>query len=537
MVSNLALQTLFERHLIWPIPKNGVRVTPAKLREILEAILNFYLRMGHSGVYVYIPQESITATAPLSFKEDALRVKIVEGKVREVAVKYGTQKKWKPWTPFVGAEEAGEEGERPRYVERAEARLQHWNPLQAGTFVQRKELEDYVNFLERRPGRSVAAVIKKVEGEAAPSAEIGKEIAIEIRVLDADPFTVYSQFNNTGSESTEELRLRLGLVHGNLFGREDSLSADFQSAASDEFDDNFGAFVSYDAPLWQPRWRGRVYGAYSEFQSADVLGPGTPFIGEGYLAGGEISYNIWQQQRWFLDVFQGVEYQNSTVDTPFGFTSEVDLADVTAGARLERTKGNWQVNIESKVTYNVSDALDFSDREDFSQSRIGSDPGYLLFNFRGQQTFQILNGVALFQHFGAGYSEDRLVPAREFSIGGLNTVRGYEEFELLGDRGYFVSTEPRITLNAFFPRLQKLSTRIDVIPIFFDVGSVYVNDSVTGEDSSTTIYSIGGGGQLFFKDVFFARLYWGYALHDAGSPQENTQEGDSRLHFDLTLRF
>lgn len=532
LVSTLALQALFERHLLWPIPDGGVRVSPAKLREILEAILNFYLRMGHSGVYVYIPQENIAATEPLAFKNDILKVKIVEGKVREINVKYGVQKKWKPWTPFVKEEE-----ERPRSHDRREAWLQRWNPVEAGNFVQRNQLEDYVEFLERRPGRSAAAVIKKVEGEAAVVPEIGKDIAIEVKVVDADPLSVYTQFNNTGSESTEELRVRLGLFHNNLWGRDDSLAADLHSAASSEFNDNFGAFVSYDAPLWQPLWRGKIYGAYSEFKSADILGPGTPFIGEGYLVGEEISYSLWQRSGWFFDVFNGVEFQNSTVDTPFGFTSDVDLLDVSAGARLERNKGIWRASFEAKAIYNLSDSINLSDREDFSQSRLGSEPSYLVFNLRGQHHLQIMNGVALYQQFGGGFSNDRLIPAREFSVGGLNTVRGYEEFELLGDRGFFISTEPRISLNAFFPKLQNYSTRIDLVPLFFDVGGVFVNDSVQGEDDGTTIYSLGGGGQLFFKDVFFARLYWGYALHDAGDSDENTEKGDNRFHFDLTLRF
>ncbi|MCH6588860.1 MAG: hypothetical protein IH805_11205, partial [Proteobacteria bacterium] len=57
---------------------------------------------------------------------------------------------------------------------------------------------------------SAAAIIKRVEAQAGVG-EVGREVAVEIRVLDADPLTFYLQGSNTGSETTEEHRFRLGL--------------------------------------------------------------------------------------------------------------------------------------------------------------------------------------------------------------------------------------------------------------------------------------------------------------------------------------
>ena len=538
LISDKALEALFERYIgVWPIPADeGVRISPAKLRTFLEAVLNFYLRLGHSGVYVYIPQESIASQAPLSLRGNELILKIVEGRVKDFSASYKVQRRWRPWR---AAEEQSAGSALPMPSEEKRASwVRRWNPIKVNEFVQKKQLEDFVDFLERHPGRSAAALVRKSEAPAAVEV-IGRDVAIDLRVLDMSPMTFYIQFNNTGSESTEENRISVGFINNNLFGRDDIFNLNVQVAAAKELAENYSAFLSYNTPLWNPWWRFEIQAAYSEFESADILGAGTPFLGEGFVVGGELSFNLWQRNGWFLDLFETAELQNSKLQTPFGFDSDLNLLDVGAGIRLENNKGPYIAAYEAEFSYNLTDLLSLSPELDFTNSRFGAESGYYLFSLSGRHQRKLWQALTFFQNFGASYSPDRLVSAREISIGGLNTVRGYEEFEVLGDYGFFLSTEPRFSLNSFFSNW-KLPVNADLIPLFFDIGSVWTNDTVAGEDAKKTIYSVGSGARFYLDDFFFARFYWGYALKKAGddiAEGGDTQDGDSRIHFDLSFRF
>lgn len=533
LISSEELLEVMARHLPLPIPPGGTVVSLRALREMLEALLNFHLEEGYSGIAIYIPPESIEKMDPLTFKQDVLKVKIVEGRVTDVMVQYRVQGKWRPW-------KWGQPGYLPEGRRHSLGHVENWIrrsvPVKQ-TYLRREELESIVDLLERHPGRSAAAVIKTPEQSDKASTEVGNEVAVELRVVDSDPLTVYTQFSNTGSQTTEELRVRLGLLHNNLFGRDDILTLDLQAAADDNLDDNYATFLSYDAPLWDPRWRARVFGAYSEFKSTDILGPGSSFLGDGYVLGQEISATVWQSHGWFLDFFEAIDFQNSEVDSPFGFSTELDLFDVGGGIRLERSRGNWRTSLEFKGSYNLSGSFDLSDENDFAGSRLGAEPGYHLFTLRGYQSWQIGQWFSFNQQMSALYAGERLVSARQLSIGGLNTVRGYEEFEVLGDRGFYLATEPRIRANALISVAESFPLQVEIVPAFLDVGWVEIHKPVGGEEESSTLLATGTGMRFFLRDFFFARFYLGFALRDAQDSGDATQSGDSRFHFELTLRF
>lgn len=533
LISTSALLKFFPEYLVSAtIPTVGVRVSLKDLRGALESILNAYHEIGYRGVAVYIPQDHISRAAPLAFRNDELKVQIVEGRVLDSTVSYRVQRKWRPWRMKKEA--------RPKRDLRSEGRLQKENPIVSGDFLQRDDLEGFVEFLERHPGRSVAAVVKKAEAEAE-AGEVGKDVALEFRVVDPEPTSFYVNVSNTGSESAGEERFRLGFIHNSLLGRDDILALDFQGPFDSGLGDNYGFYGSYEMPLWSGRWRAKFFGAYSEFKTSDILGPNTPFLGEGLVLGEELSYRFLRRNGWSLDLFQGLDFQSSKVDSPFhgllGLSTtitDVELLDLSLGARAERAKGRWRPSIEAELSYNLSDMLGLSGPNDFNLSRTGSKPGYLIARGSAQYRYLANDWLSLYQKFGVAYSPDRLASAREFAIGGLYNVRGYEESEVLGDRGLFVSTEPQINLNPLLERKLKrpIPVQVGFIPLFLDVGAVDING---GPQASTTLVSIGSGANLSFKDLFSGRLYWGHTLRDADP--DGTKDGDNRLHFDMTLRF
>jgi len=617
LVSTLTLESLFARHVLdleAPVvgaikrffPAEGMYIRPDELRGFLEEVLAYYAQLGHSGIYVYVPQETFASSPdPLRLKlqNDQLKVQVVEGRIQNITTNYAVQKRgWKKVfqrQKAADGEAAVQAGREPLSHKWRKRYIEKWAPIRPGDPIRKAELESYVDFLERRSGRSVAAVVQKAKEQDASTGVAG-DVDVELRVRDYDPLTVYIESSNTGTVSTIELRYRVGLVHSDLTGRGDILSMDFSPGAQLEFlPDNYSAFASYEAPLWNPRWSGRLLTAWSEFKSVDLLGPNTSFIGKGTVLSGELKYKLWEGKSWFLDLYESLDYERSEVETPFGFTTILKLVDLGVGTRLGRGKDYkipvsddlslaWKPSFDFKVVYNLTEMLDLSTATDFTEGRARTEPGYWYFRIRGGQSFtfdfaqldepseaekgdeekkeeaeqprgdspvaerqrlreRLPPGkwLSINQQFGLHYSPMRLTPAKQFFVGGLNTVRGYLTSELGGDAGIFVSTDLRVDISRMLASRSKGETKgkwwknfgLELVPFIIDFGMVRINEAAGNEEGSKWIAGTGAGGRFYYKDILSCRFNSGMALMDAGEDEDDTKSGDRQFHFDLALHF
>ena len=618
LITFRALETMFIRHILGLekptllsandlIPPEGLNISPDVLRKFLEEVLKFYTNLGHQGVYVYVPQDSFEPSNEplrLKLKDDDLHIKVVEGRIKRVTTDYEVTKRPRPWAKVLWRKKKpkeeksaveSEEGEarekKGSFIERWRSRFFEKNaPFKPGDPIRKDKLERYVDFLERRSG-SVAAVIQKTED--GPVSEVGGDVEVQLRVRAYDPLTFYIESSDIGSETTNKFRYRAGMLHSDVTGRGDVFSFDFSSAL--DFDlNNISIFASYDTPLGDPHWRVRMLGAYSRFESIDLLGPGTAFLGDGVVLGEEVSYNLYHIEDWFVDVYQGLDFQNSTVQTPFGLETQVNLFDVVFGGRITRTKGKWKPRFDTKIAYNISEFVGMSDDSDFARSRTGTETSYVYVNFSGGHTYQFSfasaeapkagdededapaedravglspiakrqrlrdrlppgNWLSLSQNFRALYSPDRLPSAKQIFIGGASTVRGYEQSEASGDLGFYLTNELRLSVSEILAqrkakrlggaKLEVAKTWVDdlsfeIVPFSFDYGVVFNNEHSASERESLILLSTGFGTRMSFKSMFFASLYGGFALRDAGDdPADDTQAGDNAVHFDVTIRF
>lgn len=122
-------------------------------------------------------------------------------------------------------------------------------------------------------------------------------------------------------------------------------------------------------------------------------------------------------------------------------------------------------------------------------------------------------------------SGDDLVPLETFSLGGVQSVRGYRQDVLLGDSGIFASAEVRIP----FYRWSDNQNNLSVIP-FFDFGTSWSNSDVT-EDEEDTLVSLGVGLRLDLIDTLSARIDYGIPLIDVPETGDSLQEDG--LYFSL----
>lgn len=112
------------------------------------------------------------------------------------------------------------------------------------------------------------------------------------------------------------------------------------------------------------------------------------------------------------------------------------------------------------------------------------------------------------------------MPIEQFSLGGLESVRGYRQDLLLSDNGAFASLEVRLPIL----RVPQLSSVLQLTP-FVDFGTTWNNSSgKNAPDFPTTLASVGVGLRLAQGERFTARLDWGIPLVSVDSTNKTWQE-------------
>lgn len=151
-----------------------------------------------------------------------------------------------------------------------------------------------------------------------------------------------------------------------------------------------------------------------------------------------------------------------------------------------------------------------------------SDPDSEFFSWRGQvqwlRQLKSSSNINLLLRSDIQLSGDDLVPLERFSLGGVESVRGYRQDALLGDSGLFVSAEVRIP----FYRWSNGQSNLSAIP-FVDFGTSWSNGQDTNQDEDT-VASLGVGVQLDLSDMLRARLDYGIPLVDVEDSNDTLQE-------------
>jgi hemolysin activation/secretion protein len=411
-----------------------------------------------------------------------------------------------------------------------------WSPVQVGQVANQKELDDFVNLLNLNPDRYVSAVVTK-----------GREpntLAVEYDVYEANPWHWFIQVDNSGTDE-RQWDPRIGVINTNLLGIDDTFVAIYQAPWDNTIGDNYALYGSYDFPLAGPRLRLNLYGGYSEYDirpSAGVI----DFLGRGDFYGGILRYNVLQMDGWFLDVKGTLEHTRSKV-TPELFpaaASDVRFWLWGGGIDLHRSDDISDSSIRLDRFESMGCG---SDGDAFDDARINSDPDFTIYSASAAHS-QYLDPNKV-QRVSASFrwvgSDERLVPAKMTSFGGMYTVRGYDEYEFVADGGTLASfqyefdlvkyeesmmtaEEKELQEEAPEPFLRKLAPLV-----FFDYGRPKIRHPVGLEKGHEELMSVGAGTILELGDHFTGVVYYGYPF----GPTDDTRSGKGRVHAGFMWRW
>lgn len=476
----------------------GLR-TIADLRLAAERLQRRYAQAGFGGVVAYLPPQAAEA--------GVVAITVVEGKVVSIDVR--------------GADHFDAGDIRASVPE-----------LMIGVTPRVRRIDSQIEIANENPAKRVQVLLK-------PGPHAG-EIAAELAVQDKPLQTTTFGIDDTGNSRTGHYRAGLTWQYANLSGRDDVLTAQYQTSPT-QVSHVTVLSAAYRLPL--PRWLAVIdaYAAYSDVDagtSATAAG-NVNINGRGNLSGVRSTWYLPRvgeaDQRLAFGIDRRAYINRCAVDGLPSAACGPAGADVTVTPlSIEYTVRSdgplaWSTNLG--LLHNVPLGGGPSSDAAFAAQRPGAKPAYTTVRGAGSATITFAEAWQLRGRLGLQWSGDALVSGEQFGIGGVNSVRGYEEREQTGDRGLLASIE--LTGPEMLTRTRPSSPSLRLFG-FGDAGTVSngLGTPCRETDLRCTLASV-GLGMAFERDRLQARLAVAAALRDAAI----TRKGNARAHFSAIYSF
>ena len=384
-------------------------------------------------------------------------------------------------------------------------------------------LKNRLELLRRNPN------VKTVHAELSPGQFAG-DSALDIVVEEDNALHAELRIDNHRSPSIGAERLSLLMSHTNVTGNADSLFLDY-GITRNGFDDDIKFFgddnldVSYSLPFTAQDTTLTV--SYSRSDTLIVQEPFTnlDLASELEEVTIKVRHPLYRDLNTELAVaVAGERRENETFlqDSPFSFDpgAQNGESDVTV-LRLDL---EW-------VTRDQDRAFAFLSTARFGIDALGATTGgpadgqfvsWLGYLQYIQRLGNTNNQVAF--RFSTQITDSNLLSLEQFAIGGVYTVRGYRENQVVRDNGLVLSGEIRMPLVHDANGQAVLS----LVP-FVDFGYGWDNND---RNDSINITSAGIGILLHLDRKLNAEFYWGHPFRDFDDDEDDIQ--DLGIHFQVT---
>jgi hemolysin activation/secretion protein len=459
------------------------------VQDAAKALEKLYRDRGYGTVYVDIPEQTIEG--------GVVKLRVTEGRIERVSIR--------------GARFFSERQIRTQLPALVVGAVPHLPDVQ----------QELASVNAREPDRHVVPVLKA-------GSEPGT-VAVDLNVNDQLPLHGSIEVDNRYTADTAHTRLSGSLSYDNFFGQQDSLSLQYQTAPTNPSNAQIGALTF----VLRPQGWGSALAAYVLHSDSNVAALGTLYvIGKGTVAG----------LRWIEPLpAPGPESSASfSLAGEYKHFSQAVQVNSTSGVSTPITYLNWSgqyalshLGERNSTALNVSAALGLrgvvNDVVEFESNRAGARPDYFYLRGNVQSEQRLPGGLAIFGRAAGQWTGAPLINNEQFTLGGVDTVRGYLESEALGDTGWDGSLELRTPrVGARLRALQGLYGYV-----FADAGAADIIDPLPGQTALVRIASLGFGLRREAARGFSESL-------DAADPRRagpRTREGDWHAHFSVRYGF
>jgi hemolysin activation/secretion protein len=463
-------------------PYVGREMDLTELEKVADVVTTALRDKGYSLARAYIPAQEI--------KDGNLEIAVLEGRVGEIIVR-------------------GNQNYSSEFIKRG------FTPVVRDGAIKQNSLEKSLLVLNEYPDLKATAVLEAGQEPGATD--------IVVTVKDKLPFHLVMDYDNFGTESVSKNRFGLEVNLGRFLIVEGSSLSLRAVIGSDPKSYHYGR-ASYLLPI-------NGYGTKLGF-----LGYGGDFDVGQELSEFNITATTWGYSPYLTHPL--VRTRGANLTGEFGFESK-DSTQWLLGSLFSRDRvrmlrmglnADWidrtgRNFISFSILQGLEEALGAMENSDSKSSRFGADNRFTKAYVNWARVQKVIDRVSIILR-GSGQASTRpLVVTEQFFIGGADSVRGYPPGEFLGDNGYNVSTELRVSPLPNQDILQ--------LAFFVDHGGVSIKDPPPGVKKSQQLTGAGYGFRLSLPYNINGRFDVGFPVRPA-----KTSSGDRpTLYIQAAARF
>jgi len=457
-------------------PYEGRQLTPQDLTELVNKINETYRTKGYLTSLAFIP--------PQDLERGAITVKVLEGMVGDMEVTGNKYFKAKVISKRI-AEKPGD----PLNIPRLEKELMQIN-----------RTEPY-----------------RLKATLTPGDRTG-ETNVQLQVKEQQPFQVALLADNAGRPGIGTYRYGTELTDRNVTGRGDRLFGRYMMGAGQEL-----VSAGYTLPV---NSRGGEVSALFGFSHVNVDLASLGIKNQPSLTGNAYNYSLLYSQPfdrdrvWVGDIGLNARRASSFFDDSRTRTN--DVRSLSLGLNFDKYDRLGRTFARVQTT--------------FAPETLGANTHFFkLENYVTRVTRLPKNNLLIFRGYSQ-YSPDALPPIEQFQLGGINSVRGYTQGLLMGDRGYSLNAEWRWPIPMLSHVNPWLGERLQGA-FFFDYGQVWMNKNnvyyipgISNSSKRTSLMGAGVGLRAHLTDYLQGYADFAFGLLNRGDVEPNAQP-TMRVHF------
>ncbi|MGI2906930.1 ShlB/FhaC/HecB family hemolysin secretion/activation protein [Tolypothrix sp. VBCCA 56010] len=452
-------------------------ITFAQLLQVEAAITKLYTDAGYINSGAFIP-----ADQAFSREGAVVKVEVVEGGIEDIKI-------------------TGNRRLNSEYI-RSRIRLGVSKPLN------RNRLLKALQVLQNNP------LIQNLSVELSVGSRPEQSL-LEVKVVEADSFRTEFFVDNGRVPSVGSFRRGVRINENNLFGFGDRASALYANTDGSNTLD-----LSYSVPLNPRNGTLTLSGGFADTNVIEPPFDRIDIVGDYFYV--DLSYRqpIIETATQELALGLSLSRQQSQTQIlgenyPISFGSDENGETRLSVLRFfqEYTQRTPQQVLAFRSQFSLGVGL-------FDATVNSQPPDSRYFSWRGQgQYVRLLAPDTLFVfRSDAQFATRSLVPLEQFSIGGLQSVRGYRQDQFLVDNGFFASAEVRLPIL----RVNQVNGVLQIVP-FIDFGIGWNSSGYSNPDPNTLV-GTGVGLQWQMGNQLNARLDYGFPLVDVNSSDRTLQE-------------
>jgi len=459
-----------DRRICW-----GEKVNKDLIAEIQKEIIRAYQKAGRPLVIVDIP--------PQDLSHGIIQYQITEGVLGEINV---SGNRW--------------------FSDRLYKRSIH---LQPGCPIDEHKLLNNIALLNRSPFHRTDVLYSPGDQEGYTN--------IELINQDRFPLRVYAGGDNTGTRQIDRTRMFAGFDCGYAFGLDHTLSYQYCTSPG------FSKFQSHTFRYFGTLPWGHVFLLYGGFSTVNPHM--TDFHSEGKSGQASLRYEIPMPslfESWLQELQLGFDGKSTNNNLIFSGSGDLEILKDTAnlsqfvlGYDLGWKSRKHLFSLNVLFFYSPGPMLANEEEEDLAVFRVGAKNQYLYGTAATSYQYTYPHIFSLWAQGRFQKSSRPLLASEEISIGGYDTIRGFDERLYNGDNGVignfeFQSVEISLLEKYCNPRIKDRFFAL----AFFDCGYADLIEEIIGEPRHAYLSSAGAGIRYRIGDWFSARLDWGFKLHN-----------------------